>query len=413
MAVALYFLLCGAIMATWTVRLPAIKENLQLTDGQISLGLLAMTGGAFAAMQFAGVLVDRVGSRPVTAIGVTAALFALVGPGLATSLPTLMVLLLVLGVFQGLGNVAMNVQAVQVERAYRRPIMSSMHAVFSLGGLAGALYGGAAAGLGLSPLATFALAGAVLVPVSLLAARHLLPGTTAAKPRPAAAEAAQAPQRGALAGWTPLLALMGVVSMFCLIGEGAAADWSAVYLRDTLHSTEAVAALGYAAFSVTMTTGRLVGDRLAAAFGAVNLVRAGGTLAAAGLGAALLVPSPWLAIAGFGAFGLGLSCIVPQVFTAAGNIDPARAGRNIARVSGFGYLGLFSGPVLIGALAELTSLRLALAAPALLALVAVAAAGALRRPAARRGDEAVDHGSDDLPAPQERPAPVAVPQEAS
>jgi MFS family permease len=172
---------------------------------------------------------------------------------------------------------------------------------------------------------------------------------------------------------------LGVPAFCCLVGEGATADWSSVYLRDDLGSSAGIAAAAYAAFSIMMTAGRLAGDRLAARFGPVRLVRGCGLLAAVGLGASLLVHHPVAGVLGFACFGAGLSCIVPQVFSAAGHRDPARAGRALARVAALGYLGFLAGPVLIGAAAELLGLPAALGIPAVLAFFVAVAAAALRR----------------------------------
>jgi predicted MFS family arabinose efflux permease len=175
-----------------------------------------------------------------------------------------------------------------------------------------------------------------------------------------------------------MLLLLGVLAFCCMIGEGAAADWSSVYLLEDLGSSAGFAAAAYAAFSIMMTAGRLAGDRLAAWLGPVTLVRGCGVLAASGLGLALLVGHPIAGVIGFGCFGAGLSCIVPQVFSAAGRRDPARAGQALARVASLGYVGFLTGPVLIGGAAELFGLPRALAIPALLALFVALAAFALR-----------------------------------
>jgi fucose permease len=174
---------------------------------------------------------------------------------------------------------------------------------------------------------------------------------------------------------------LGALVFCCLVGEGAAADWSSVYLRDSLGTSAGFAAAGYAAFAAMMTAGRLVGDRLVAALGPVRVVRGCGLLAAAGLGGALLVNHPVAGVVGFGCLGAGLSCIAPQVFSAAGNRDPARAGHAIARVASLGYLGFLAGPVVIGGVATVTGLPAALSIPALLALFVALNAPALRRPA--------------------------------
>jgi MFS family permease len=181
----------------------------------------------------------------------------------------------------------------------------------------------------------------------------------------------------------PGIVFLGVLAFCCLVGEGAAADWASVYLRDTVGSSAGFAAAGYAAFSIMMTVGRLAGDRLAARFGPVLLVRGCGLLAAAGLGAALLVAQPVAGVIGFGLFGAGLSCIAPLIFSAAGSHDPAQAGRAIARVASLGWIGFLTGPIVIGRASEVVGLGAALALPVVLALFVAVAASALR-PAAPR-----------------------------
>jgi predicted MFS family arabinose efflux permease len=267
-------------------------------------------------------------------------------------------------------NVSMNVRAVEVQTAYGRPIISSFHAVYSAGGFLGAGVGGAFAFAGAGVPATFAAVGVACLCLLTWADRWAGPPaqTAAADPVPAPASS----------GGTGGIALLGVLVFCCLVGEGAAADWSAVYLRDNLGSSAGFAAVAYAAFSVAMMVGRLFGDRLVAAVGPVRLVRGSGLLAAIGLGAALLVGHPVAGVIGFGLLGAGLAGIAPQVFSAAGSRDPGRAGRAIARVAGLGFLGFVVGPVVIGALATVVGLPAALAVPAVLALFVAACAAVLR-----------------------------------
>ncbi|MFD0595994.1 MFS transporter [Catellatospora coxensis] len=277
--------------------------------------------------------------------------------------------LLAFGTAHGLLNITMNTAAVEVQRAWQAPIMSSFHAVYSIGGFLGAAVGGLCAYAGLGATATFLLVAAVVAVTGLVAARWRL-----------APQAVPAAETGPGGGGLPGVTFLGVLVFCCLVGEGAAADWSSVYLRDSLGSTAGFAAAAYAAFSIMMMAGRLVGDRLTARLGAVRLVRYSGVLAAAGLGTALLIGHPVAGVAGFGMLGAGLACIAPQVFSAAGTQDPARAGQAIARVASLGFLGFVIGPLVIGALAEVVDLPAALAVPAVLALFVAAAAP----PSARR-----------------------------
>ena len=176
--------------------------------------------------------------------------------------------------------------------------------------------------------------------------------------------------------------MLGAAGLCALLAEGAAADWSAVYLRDNLGTSAGFAAAGFAAFSIAMAAGRLFGDRLAARFGPVRLVRSGGLVAATGLAAGLISSQPAVAVAGFAVLGAGLSSMAPQIFLAGGQADPARPGHGLARVVGVSYLGMVGGPAVIGGAASLVGLRLALAIPVVLALCVAALAWVLAVPAA-------------------------------
>jgi fucose permease len=366
-AVALLFLVYGVILGTWTARIPAIKHALGLGDGQLSIGLLAFAAGAIVGMQASGRLVDRYASVRVMVPAVFADAVLLNLPAQAVGLMSLVAGLFAFGAGHGMLNVAMNVNAVEVQRAYGRPIITSFHAVYSVGGFLGAVVGGLFAYAEIGAAATFLIVAAGVVVVAVWAVRWALPaGPTETGPRP---------DRGA--GPVPGVLFLGVLVFCCLVGEGAAADWSTVYLRDSLGSNAGFAAAAYAAFSIMMMAGRLVGDRLAAAIGPVRLVRFCGVLAGAGLAVALLINHPAAGVAGFGLLGAGLSCIAPQVFSAAGNRDPARAGHAIARVASLGFLGFVVGPVVIGGVAQLVGLAVALAVPAVLVLFVALAAPAL------------------------------------
>jgi predicted MFS family arabinose efflux permease len=372
---SLLFLLFGTALGTWTARIPAIKQDLSLSDGQLSVGLLVFAAGAITGMQAMGRVVDRWGSRRVTTPVAFAEGAALELPALAGDLVLLAAALFLFGTIHGSLNIAMNASAVEVERAWGRPIMSSFHAVYSVGGFLGAAIGGLFAYGGVAPDVTFLAVGALAAALAAWSVAWRAPSLGGPAPQAASAGSGAGPMSGVL--------FLGVLAYCCLVGEGAAADWSTVYLRESLGSSPGFAAAAYAAFSIGMTGGRLVGDRLAAALGPVRLVRGCGLLAATGLGVALLIGHPVAGVIGFGCLGAGLSCIAPQVFSAAGNRNPARAGRALARVASMGYAGFLTGPVLIGGVAEVTSLPVALGIPVVLALFVAGTAAALRPPAAR------------------------------
>jgi MFS family permease len=308
----------------------------------------------------------RAGSRRATRVALGLFCAATGAVALAPGFLALCALCLAMGAAAGALDVAMNAHGVEVEKRMGRPVLSSFHAAFSLGGLAGAATGALAAGAGLDVRAHLGLAAAATGAVGLLWTRRLLPAAADAAPRRAAREPLGD-------GVARRLAVLGALAFACLLCEGAAADWSALYLDRSLGASAAVAALAYAAFSITMAAGRLAGDGLTARLGPVALVRRGGLVAALGLGAALLIGSPAAALAGFACLGAGLATVIPAVFRAAGTAT-AQAGPALAAVSTTGYLGFLAGPPLIGGLAQATSLPAALGLlPALAAVVALGA----------------------------------------
>ncbi|MEU8820412.1 MFS transporter [Actinoplanes sp. NPDC048796] len=414
-AASLAFLGFGTALGVWTARIPAVKSNLGLGDGRLGVALLAFAAGCIAGMVVIGRLSDRFGSGRVLVPAMVLEGVLLVPPGFAGGLTALCAALFLFGATHGTLNIAMNAHAIEVQRAAGRPIMSSFHAVYSVGGFLGAMIGSlfarSGAGVGLTLLAV----GAGVVALAVWSASWLLPSRPAFSAAPASVSAPNSssspaassssaasaepaavsppasfsppasssppgPSSSARAGGRRSLRLMflGVLVLCTLVGEGAAADWSAVYLRDNLGTSAGVAAYGYAAFAVMMTAGRVFGDRLTRTLGPVLLVRVSGLLAAVGLGVALLVNQPLAGVVGFGLLGAGLSCIAPQVFTAAGDQDPERAGRALSTVVSIGYLGFLLGPVLIGAAATVVTLPVALGIPVLLAVFVAASAPALR-----------------------------------
>jgi fucose permease len=385
----------GLTGGIWNARIPAAKSQVHLSDGALGLALFAVPVGLLLGAALAERLVDRVGSAVLVRICGVGACAAAVTPGLAHTLPELMAGLFLVGVFGGTLDVSANAQGVRVEAAYGRPVMTSMHAFFSLGAILGSLAGGAFAALGVGLLPSLAVVGAAGAAIDGTAGRWLLSDAGHRRRDPAAApapdeltmpDALTAPPAPASPGPASpsrrqvrrLVLALGVLGICGLVGEGAAGDWSAVYLRDNLGTSAAVAALGFAAFSVTMTIGRGLGDWLIQRFGVVAVIRACGVVATAGLALALVTSVPAIAIAGFTAFGAGLSIVVPQVFAAGGRADPDRPGSGLARVVGLGYTGMTAGPAVIGLVADQTGLHLALVIPLVLAAWIAVGARVLR-----------------------------------
>jgi len=407
----------GLTGGVWMARVPSAKSQAHLSDGTLGVALFAVPVGLVLGAALAERLVDRVGSTLLCRICGVGSCAAVVTPGLAHSLPELMAGLFVIGVVGGTLDVAQNAQGVRVEAAYARPVMTSMHAFYSLGAILGSLAGGGLAWAGVALLPSLAAVGAAGALVDGTAGPWLLPKA----PHPAPASPAPIepvgpqgqlywpdgpPGHDALSPGAPrddaaeplpasgvtddsadarrrvrrLVLALGVLGVCGLVGEGAAGDWSAVYLRDNLGTSAGYAALGFAAFSVTMTLGRAVGDRLIHRFGVVSVIRVCGLIATAGLAAALATSAPAAAIAGFTAFGAGLSIVVPQVFAAGGRADPFRPGSGLAKVVGLGYTGMAAGPAIIGVVASKIGLHLALLIPVALSAWIAVAASSLRTP---------------------------------
>ncbi|MER7985295.1 MFS transporter [Streptomyces noursei] len=377
-----YFALNGFLMGMWIVHIPSVEHRAGISHAVLGWLLLLLGAGAFVGMQIVGPLTDRFGARTVVPFSAALCSVTLVLPGLAAHAWSLGAALLLLGLGNGCLDVSMNAHAVQVERDYRRPVMSAFHATFSIGGVLAALVGARTLAWGWNPAASLGAVALLGLAVAALAAPALLPasGGSNAAPGSPAAGAAAAPARRTTPRRIWLLAALALMIMLC---EGVANDWSALHLRTVLDAPAATAALAYGAFATTMTVGRLLADRAAARLGPVAILRYGAATAAAGLTAAAF--SPWipLALAGWAVFGAGLSGCVPQLFSAAGHTDPDNAGANVSRVAGLGYLGMLAGPAVIGPLTRFVPLNLALLLPVACCLVAAATAGALRpRPTA-------------------------------
>ena len=369
LAVLGVFFLNGFGFGSWAVRIPAVQERLDLGEGLLGLALLGMAAGSLVSMPLAGWLVSRLGSRVV--VGVTALGFFLALPLLAVapSLALLVPALAFAGASGGSLDVSMNSHAVAVEKGQGRPIMSSFHAAFSFGGLAGAAVGGAVASLGVGIVPHLSGVCALSLAAFVLAYWRMLPASV---DRGEGGEPAFARPTRALAG-------LGVISFCVLLGEGAMADWSAVYLNGTLGTGPGFAAAGFAAFSATMVAGRLLGDKVTARFGPVALVRAGGAVAAVGLGISLVVAHPAVALVGFGCAGLGFSIVFPAALSAAGRAEGASTGPAIAAVATAGYFGFLVGPPSIGFVAEAVGLGGALFIVAGLSAAIVLLAGSVGR----------------------------------
>jgi MFS family permease len=364
-AITAVFATNGLLVASIAARAPSVKVDLGLSAGQLGLVTAAFGVAAVAAMQCAGALAARFGSRRVVRVAVALLPLALFGTGLAGGLLSLAAAFLLVGTVHGVLDVTQNAHAVAVERGLGRPILNGCHAAWSIGAVGGSLLASGAAQLGLSRAVHFGVLAVVLTPIAALWTGALLP----AGADQAAATGNTAPR----VRWSRPLMVLGAMGATVLTVEAAVANWSGIFLHERLAAPLGLAAVGYVAFTACQTAGRLFGDRLLARRAPHELLRAGVLVAAAGL--VLVVVSPWpgLAIAGFAVVGIGLAAPLPVLFGAAGHLGGTKAAATVARFSTMTYAGILLAPAIIGAVADLVGLTWTLAALAPL-LAAVAAA---------------------------------------
>jgi hypothetical protein len=355
----------GAALASWFPHLPFVQERLGIGTGPLGLALLGMAAGALAAMPLAGFLLPRVGSRRLVAFTLLGLCASLPLPILAPTPFVLGLALVILGAFNGALDVSMNAHAVALETARGRPFLSRLHALFPLGGLAGAGLAALALYAGMDPRHHLLIGAIVLGASSVFAVLGL---------DRVRAEAAENPSH--LASPARPVFVLGLVALCGLVAEGAMADWTAIWLYRSLGTSAAVAAMGFAVFSLAMAAGRLAGDHVVARQGARAHLEAGSLVAAASLGAALVIGHPVAALLGCVGMGLGLANVIPIVFRAAAAVPGLPPGQGLAAVTTVGYSGFLAGPPVIGVVAEVTGLPRALglvvlAAAAIAALAAV------------------------------------------
>ncbi|MEV6977788.1 MFS transporter [Kitasatospora sp. NPDC093806] len=381
MALTAFFAVDGFLFAAWVIRIPDVRSQVSASHSALGLALLCVSAGAVATMPVVGRLCLRYGSRPVTVASLALLALAVPLPAHTHSVAALGAVLLLFGAGYGGANVAMNSAAVEIVAELRRPVMPSFHAGYSLGGLLGAGAGGLLAGT-LSVTWALALAGLLGLVVTAVAGVALLRSPAArAVTAPASPAAADGAAAGAAAGRSsggarPLVALLGLTALCTAYGEGAVADWTTLHLTDDVHATAGVAAAGYTAYALAMTTGRLAGTRLSVRLGQHRVMVLGGLTAAAGMLLAALAPAVPLALAGFVLVGLGLANLFPLAIAQAGAIG---GPQGVALASTLGYGGMLIGPPVIGFLADATSLPLALTTVAATATAAAVLPLATRR----------------------------------
>lgn len=350
LAVKILFFLNGFIHANYFSRLPRIQDHFAIDNGTVGFVLLSASVGALVAMPFTGWMIIRNGSRRVT---IFAAFFYCVMVPFIPHMPSvvaLMLLFFVIGVSTGMLDVAMNSQAVLVEQQVGKPIMTSFHALFSVGMMLGALCGSLFTELNTTLFYHFLIVSAASVLVVAIARYYLI------HDKPLVAD------KDTPAFRLPNAAMVsiGVIAFCCMLGEGAMADWSTNYMENIANASASVAPLGLSAFALAMTAGRILGDTARIRYGDRNLMIVCGLISSAGLLLAILFTHPWMVITGFFVVGIGLSVIVPIAYSIAGNAKDLPPGVGLAMVTTVGYSGFLFGPPIIGFLADEVTLRFAL-----------------------------------------------------
>jgi len=357
-AMRLFFFMTGIGISAWAITVPFTKIRFHLNDATLGTILLAPGVGGILAMPIVSLAVARFGSRPVMVV--CGLFFGTLLPGLtiAPNVPVFTALLFVYGVmFAGL-DIAMNAQAVVIETRSRRLLMSSFHALFSLGSLVVAVATILLLRLGATNSACALLCSAVCLAI-VSRWRHLLP---AEEDLPAEGRALALPNRATL--------LLGLCCFGCFLTEGAATDWSTIFLRFSRGINIALAPLGYAGFGVMMFVSRMLGDRVATRLGKAHVMRLGSLIAASGFLLTILTPYEITDVLGFGLVGLGIGNIAPLVFSAAARVKGMSPTASVPAVVTLGYAGFLVGPVIIGVVANWLSLSFALGLDALM-LVAI------------------------------------------
>jgi MFS family permease len=348
-AVNIIFFVNGFMHANLAARFPRVQEIFSFDNGTLGLLLLSTSIGAVLAMPFTGWLIIRNGSRRIAIISAFSYClffpFIALMPGIVGLIP----LFFIMGVTAGMLDVSMNSQAVMVEKAKRKPIMTSFHALFSIGMAFGAVVGSFFAGSDASLLTHMTSITIASMIAALFVRYHLIRD----KPEIETDGPAFRLPNAAMVS-------IGVIAFCSMLGEGAMADWSTNYMQNIAHADAGMAPLGLSAFALAMTIGRLLGDRGRAQYGDKKLMVVCGLVATTGLCFALGFTHPVLVMVGFFLVGLGLSVIVPIAYSIAGNSTSVSPGVGLAMVTTVGYTGFLFGPPIIGFLADWQTLRVAL-----------------------------------------------------
>lgn len=347
LAVSLFYFGQGISFASWASRIPDIKHQLGLSDAGLGSILFALPVGQLCTMPVSATLVTRYGSKNILTLAAVLYVVALCNLGLAAAPWQLAAFLFLFGVIGNMANISVNTQAVEAEKLYNRPIMTSFHGAWSMAGFCGALIGLAMINFDLSPLIHFGIIMILVWIHVFINHKHLVRG------KPSAAATKRSffirPERGLLQ--------LGIIGFCSMATEGAMFDWSGVYFKDIVRTPPSLVVLGYASFMVMMATGRFLGDAVITRLGRPRTMQYSGLIITSGMALSVIFPYLLTATLGFMLVGIGVSTVVPSLYSMAGRNEKVSPGMAIAMVSSVSYLGFLMGPPLIGYISALFSLR--------------------------------------------------------
>ncbi|KQS46340.1 MFS transporter [Flavobacterium sp. Leaf359] len=350
-AVSLFYFGMGLCFATWASRIPDIKASLHLSESDLGSILFALPFGQLMIMPFSGKLVTKYGSHKILLIALALYAIALTNLGLAEKPWQLSLGLFLFGIFGNLSNIAVNTQGVYTEGLFKRTIMSSFHGAWSTAGFSGALIGIAMLALKLSPFQHFVIAALIVFVLMAANYKYLI----------RAKEKKSSEKKKFFAKPDGVLLWLGIIGFCCMASEGVMFDWSGVYFKEIVKAPGPLVILGYTSFMIMMASGRFLGDRLIHKYGRKRVLQISGLLISIGLFTSVFLPYLIPSTLAFMLVGLGVSTIVPTVYSIAGKNATVAPGEALTIVSSVSFLGFLMGPPVIGFIAEAAGLQFSFA----------------------------------------------------
>ncbi len=356
LAVSLFYFSMGLTFATWASRIPDIKEALHLSEAELGTVLFSIPCGQLLMMPFSAKIVVRFGSSKTVVVGIIMYIAAMVSLGLGSERWHLMLSLFCFGIASNFTNISVNTQGLLTEGIFRKPIMSSFHGAWSLAGFTGALIGLLMMNIDFPPRIHFVIVAVFLYLVIAVNYRYLV------KTRPAKPKAVEEERKRTLfPKLNPALVWLGVIGFCSMVSEGIMFDWSGVFFKDVVKAPESLVVLGYTSFMIMMASGRFIGDKVTARYGRKRVLQVSGVLISGGMYLAVLLPYVIPAAIGFMLVGLGVSTVVPGVYSIAGRTPGIEPSKALTAVSSVSFLGFLIGPPVIGYIAHAVGLKMSFA----------------------------------------------------